>query len=101
MSRNATITTLVFAMAVVLTGCATTTADTTDTPSATAEEMEIFCARHDEVKNLSFEEKHTALLEVAPAEIEPELFRLVNGPSDGWFEDGQAVDEFIERCNDL
>ena len=73
-----------------------TDATTTSPPPATAEEMEIFCARYAEVENLDYQAKYEALLEVAPAEIEGPLFRVTNNP--GPTEDDTRVEEFLDRC---
>ena len=61
--------------------------------------MEVFCNRYDEVKDLA--ERWRELEEVAPAEIKGALFRLINGPSEKYWEDREAVETFEARCASL
>ena len=56
------------------------TVESTLPAPATEAEMEVFCARYEEVKNQS--DKWLELEKVAPVEIKGQLFRLANGPSE-------------------
>ena len=73
-----------------------TTADAIDPPAATPAEMEIFCGRYEEVKNLA--EKWQELEKVAPPEIKGAFVRVGNGPSEGYWDDLAAAEEFVNRC---
>ena len=75
----------------------TATTDTTLPPPATESEIEAFCARYEELRGLGYGAKYTALLYVAPAELEGFLFRMVNNP--GPTEDDLRVTGFInDHC---
>lgn len=84
----------------LLASCSGSAADETSTvpPPATQAEMEVFCARYQEVKDRS--DKWAELEKVAPAEIKGALFRLANGPSENYWVDRDAVEEFETRCDE-
>jgi len=81
----------------ILAGCGGGIAnDATIPPAATPAEVEIFCGRYEEVKNLA--EKWQELEKVAPPEIKGAFFRVSNGPSEGYWDDLAAAEEFVNRC---
>jgi hypothetical protein len=68
---------VVMLLMILLAACGQEVAgDTTTPPPATEAEIEAFCARHEEVRDLDYGSKFTALPEVAPTELK--------GPSLGW-----------------
>lgn len=91
---------VLFPVLLILVSCSGSAADETTTvpPPATQAEMEVFCARFHEVKDQS--DKWAELEKVAPAEIKGALFRLANGPSEGYWDDRETVEEFETRCDE-
>lgn len=87
--------TLVLALTVSVTFCTRSPPVITEPPPASAEEVEIFCQRYDEVRDWSRHEV-LALLDVTP-EV---TFDAVKRASErnGSFEDDAAIDVFIDRC---
>ena len=65
---------------------------------ATESEMEVFCATWNEVRNRSFYESLTMLLEVAPEEIEAQITRQLDRDPATWSEDLDAIDKYTARC---
>ena len=97
MTRRTTALSMVVAMIAVGCGQANGSATTTTPPPATESQIEVFCERHQEVRNLDYHAKYTALLDVAPAELDGPLFRMVNNP--GPTDDDAKVLAFInEHC---
>lgn len=87
-------------LAMLVAACGGPSSSSTSTlpPAATAAEVEVFCERYDEAKGLSIGEMWGEVLEVAPAQISGELVRLINGPSENFWDDKAVVDEFLGRC---
>jgi hypothetical protein len=63
--------------------------------------MERFCTEYEKVRSQSWGEMTAALVEVSPAEISAEMFRTSQPPGETWAEDRQAVEDFLDRCDDL
>jgi hypothetical protein len=87
-------------MTVVACGGSATTETTSPAPASDAE-MSAFCEAYHSVSELSWDEMTAALIEVSPAEIRAEMVRTSQPPGETWAEDKQAVEDFIERCEDL
>jgi hypothetical protein len=63
--------------------------------------MAEFCAHYEAVRSKSFGEITAELAEVAPEEIKAQMVRASNFPTEGWEEIRSAVEDFLERCDDL
>ena len=85
-------------VSLMLSACGDVSVDGTTTlpPPATEAEMEVFCARYHEVKGQ--EDRWVELEKVSPAEIKGAMFRLINGPSEGYWADRETVEAFERRC---
>ena len=90
-----------FVLAVVLVvGCGQAETKESTAPSpATESEMKAFCETWKEVRNLSFYESLTLLLEVAPEEIKAQINRQLDRDPATWSEDLDAIDKFTARCD--
>ena len=85
---------VVMLLMILLAACGPEVAgDTTAPPPATEAEIEVFCARHEKLRDLDYGSKFMALLEVAPTELTGPLTRMVNNP--GRTDDDALVEEFI------
>jgi hypothetical protein len=91
----------ILVVAVVACGGAETTVTTAQPQPATQAEMEQFCAKYDTVRSQSWGEMTAALVEVSPAEIKDEMSRTSQPPGETWAEDREAVEDFLDRCDDL
>ncbi len=62
--------------------------------------MEVFCDKYESVQSESWSEMTAALIDVSPAEIKAQMVRTSEPPGETWKEDQEAVQAFLERCND-
>ena len=86
--------------AVLFAACSGTNDAATTLPApATEAEMATFCAQYDVAKDVGGIQELEMMLEVAPAEIRPVLVRLTGSPSEGFWDDVAAYEEFTERCD--
>lgn len=93
------------ALAVILVavaGCGPSTSQTTVPPQpATPAEMEQFCQAYESVRMMSWSEMTAELIEASPAEIKAQMIRTSQPPGETWEEDRRAVEDFMQRCDDL
>ncbi len=76
------------------------TADTADQSSpATEAEMAVFCEKYETVREQSWSEMTAALIDVSPDEIKVAMVRTSEPPGETWAEDLDAVEKFLERCD--
>jgi hypothetical protein len=68
-------------------------------PPPTEAEMELFCSRYEEVKDLSFSEMSAALVDYAPDDIRGNLISASEQPLLAFRRGQGTIYEFISRCS--
>ncbi|MDX1447544.1 MAG: hypothetical protein R3246_00640 [Acidimicrobiia bacterium] len=66
-------------------------------PSATADEIGVFCQTYESVRNKSRQEVMAALYEVAPDEVRGPIKRASELASS--IEDDAAIEQFLQNCS--
>ncbi|HEY7704244.1 MAG TPA: hypothetical protein VID03_05375 [Acidimicrobiia bacterium] len=98
-SRPRLLAITLMALATFACGGSEATVTTGEPPPATEAEMATFCEKYETVRSQSWGEMTAALIEVSPDEIKAVMIRASEPPGETWFEDRQAAEEFMARCD--